>query len=89
MDNVTIELRKNHEHILSGREFKEGYELEYHENMIRKDIDEAIEEYEQDKLPDEIDDYIKEEIKDLETLKPGRYSLDVGDYTYHINIGGN
>jgi len=86
MHDVTIELKKNHEHII-GAEFKEEYELEYHKRMIQKDIQTAIDEFEYGKIPAQIDDDTQKEIKDLKQLKEGSYSLDIGDFTYYIKIG--
>jgi len=86
---VTIEHKKNHEHIV-GKEWKEVYEGDNEEKFATRDIQEAVEEYEANlnangfELGDDQDKV--NEVYAVTELQEGEYSFDCGDFTYYITI---
>lgn len=80
----TIELKRNHDHV-SAAEFKKTYEVEYHKDLIKNEINKAVTEY-GTYCEGYLDDFILNDINNLKQLVKGSYSLNCGDYTYWIEI---
>ncbi|MBL4952053.1 hypothetical protein JK635_07495 [Neobacillus sp. YIM B02564] len=76
---LTIEKRKNHQHII-GEEFKDAYSVRTEKDieiMLGKEIE---------NLDSEVYEQHEKEIESIYNLEVGFYTIDQGDFTYYIEI---
>lgn len=78
-----IELKKN-PNVISAPEYKHKLTFGLHDDLIKKLIEEVIQEM--NSRGQEIEDYTQNDLIDLELYVPGAYVFDCGDYTYYITL---
>ncbi|MBE1557006.1 hypothetical protein [Sporosarcina limicola] len=80
---VQISYKKNHSQII-GTEWAERYETESQRGLIEQDIQMAVGQFYSNIM--DIPQWQLDELRDLQNLKPGTYFLDVGDFSYTVDI---